>query len=99
MSTLNTIGFIGVGVMGEPICRHLATKSGARVIATDRDNAPLERLAQHNVSAVSAGNHRRAGGHHFHVAALGRDCPKRRHGQWRRTEGFARLVPSWTTDC
>nr|WP_255414708.1 NAD(P)-dependent oxidoreductase [Candidimonas sp. SYP-B2681] len=53
MSTFNTIGFIGVGVMGEPICRHLATKSGARVIAHDRDNAPLQRLAEHNVTAVS----------------------------------------------
>ncbi len=49
MSTVNTIGFIGVGVMGEPICRHLATKSGARVMAYDRDNAPLERLAEHGV--------------------------------------------------
>lgn len=53
MSTLSTIGFIGVGVMGEPICRHLATKSGVRVIAADRDGTPLQRLAQHKVTAVS----------------------------------------------
>ncbi len=53
MSTLNTIGFIGVGVMGEPICRHLSTKTGLRVIAHDRDPQPLQRLAAHGVSAVS----------------------------------------------
>ncbi|HZY12525.1 MAG TPA: NAD(P)-dependent oxidoreductase [Beijerinckiaceae bacterium] len=38
------IGFIGVGVMGEPMCRNLAAKSGRPVIAFDRDPAPLERL-------------------------------------------------------
>lgn len=52
MSTLKTIGFIGVGVMGEPICRHLSTKSGLRVIAHDQDAQPLQRLAQHGVVAV-----------------------------------------------
>ncbi|MBV9066755.1 MAG: NAD(P)-dependent oxidoreductase, partial [Methylobacteriaceae bacterium] len=40
----NEIGFIGVGVMGEPMCRNLAQKSGRPVIAFDRDRAPLERL-------------------------------------------------------
>ena len=45
----NVIGFIGVGVMGEPMCRNLKLKSGARVIALDRDAAPLERLAQDGV--------------------------------------------------
>lgn len=39
-------GFIGVGVMGEPICRHLLEKSGAPVIVSDHDEAPLERLRQ-----------------------------------------------------
>ena len=48
-----TIGFIGVGVMGEPICRHIATKSGAPVIASDLHTEPLERLAAHGVRAVS----------------------------------------------
>ena len=28
------IGFIGVGTMGEPMCRNLVQKSGARVMAT-----------------------------------------------------------------
>ena len=43
------IGFIGVGVMGEPICRNLALKSGATVVALDRDPVPLRRLAEHGV--------------------------------------------------
>lgn len=53
MSTFKTIGFIGVGVMGEPICRHLAQKSGVPVLANDRDEAPLERLAQFGVRKAS----------------------------------------------
>lgn len=44
-----TIGFIGVGVMGEPICRHLATKSKLTVLAADLQKEPLERLAAHGV--------------------------------------------------
>ncbi|MES1926563.1 NAD(P)-dependent oxidoreductase [Salinisphaera sp. T31B1] len=38
------LGFIGVGVMGEPMCRHLVEKSGARVLVADNDSAPLARL-------------------------------------------------------
>ena len=38
------IGFIGVGTMGEPMCRNLAKKSGLKVLAADRDPAPLKRL-------------------------------------------------------
>src|SRR5580693_8616249 len=40
-----TIGFIGLGVMGEPICRNLVNKSGARVIAFDLAAEPLHRLS------------------------------------------------------
>jgi len=47
--TGQTIGFIGVGVMGEPMCRNLKRESGANVIALDRDPAPLQRLAQDGV--------------------------------------------------
>ncbi len=46
------IGFIGVGVMGEPICRHIATKSGAQVLASDLNAEPLARLAAHGVQTV-----------------------------------------------
>jgi 3-hydroxyisobutyrate dehydrogenase-like beta-hydroxyacid dehydrogenase len=47
------LGFIGVGVMGEPMCRHLATKSGARVLAYDPNPEPLDRLAQHGATRAS----------------------------------------------
>jgi len=43
------IGFIGLGVMGEPMCRNLAVKSGIRVIALDIDPSPLQRIAAHGV--------------------------------------------------
>jgi 3-hydroxyisobutyrate dehydrogenase len=45
MSEYKTIGFIGLGVMGEPICRNLMKKSGARVIAFDLAPEPLARLS------------------------------------------------------
>src|SRR5690242_12118321 len=47
------IGFIGLGVMGEPICRHLAAKSGETVHAFDLRREPLERLAPHGVKALA----------------------------------------------
>ncbi len=39
------IGFIGTGVMGEPMCRNLARKHHGPVTAYDLDPTPLERLA------------------------------------------------------
>lgn len=48
------LGFIGLGVMGEPICRNLAQKSGATVRAFDIDSAPLERLAPHGVQPAAS---------------------------------------------
>lgn len=47
--TAEKIGFIGLGVMGEPMCRHLATRSRRPVAAFDRDAEPLKRLAEHGV--------------------------------------------------
>ena len=47
------LGFIGVGTMGEPMCRNLAKKSGLQVLAADRDQAPLQRLAADGVKAAS----------------------------------------------
>jgi 3-hydroxyisobutyrate dehydrogenase-like beta-hydroxyacid dehydrogenase len=41
-----TIGFIGLGVMGEPMCRHLVTKSGAPVVIFDLAPEPVGRLAE-----------------------------------------------------
>jgi 3-hydroxyisobutyrate dehydrogenase-like beta-hydroxyacid dehydrogenase len=42
--TYKSIGFIGLGVMGEPICRNLVRKSGAVVTAFDLAAEPLQRL-------------------------------------------------------
>lgn len=57
MTTTETIGFIGLGVMGEPICRNLRLKSGLPVVAYDRVAAPLERLRVEGVTAAdSAGS-------------------------------------------
>jgi 3-hydroxyisobutyrate dehydrogenase-like beta-hydroxyacid dehydrogenase len=53
MSTIRSIGFIGVGVMGEPMCRHLANRSGAAVSACDRDPDPLRRLGEHGVRTAT----------------------------------------------
>ena len=44
MSDHKTVGFIGLGVMGEPICRNLVKKSGKRVMAFDLAPEPLARL-------------------------------------------------------
>ena len=44
MLEYKAIGFIGLGVMGEPICRNLVKKSGKRVIAFDLSREPLARL-------------------------------------------------------
>ena len=45
------LGFVGVGVMGEPMCRNLAQKSGEQMCAFDIDDAPLERLGELGVYA------------------------------------------------
>ena len=52
-SAMGKIGFIGVGTMGEPMCRNLARKSNLTVLAADRDSAPLQRLAADGVKAAS----------------------------------------------
>src|SRR5690348_4279632 len=44
MATFETIGFIGLGVMGEPICRNLLKKSGTPVVAFDLAKEPLQRI-------------------------------------------------------
>lgn len=54
MSLYNTIGFIGLGVMGEPICCNLTNKSGADVIAFDLLPEPLAGLRKQG--AVIAGS-------------------------------------------
>jgi len=55
MNAAGAIGCIGLGVMGEPICRNLAQKSGRRVLGCDLRREPLERLAAHGVRAATVG--------------------------------------------
>lgn len=49
---ISTIGFIGLGVMGEPMCGHLARRSGIPVLAYDLRAEPLQRLAAQGVKAA-----------------------------------------------
>ncbi len=46
------IGFIGLGVMGEPMCRNLARKIGRPVMAFDVKPEPLQRLRDVGVAAA-----------------------------------------------
>lgn len=61
MSGFQRAGFIGLGVMGEPICRNLAQKGGLPVMGCDTQQAPLQRLAAHGVAAAD-------------IAAIMADC-------------------------
>src|SRR6266540_6635204 len=45
MKPIETLGFIGLGVMGEPMCANLLKKSGRTVYGTDMRRGPVERLA------------------------------------------------------
>src|ERR1700757_3643533 len=49
-----SIGFIGPGVMGEPICRNLVKKSGAAVIVFDLAPEPLARLHAEGASVAGS---------------------------------------------
>lgn len=52
MSTSLTLGFIGLGVMGGPMCRNMAKKHAGRVLAFDLDPAAMAAVAE--AGAVSA---------------------------------------------
>ena len=54
MSDGQTIGFIGLGVMGEPMCGNLLAKSGAAIVAYDISPAPMERLRAAGAAAGSS---------------------------------------------
>jgi len=54
MTTEKTLGFIGLGVMGEPMCRHLITKSGSPVVIFDLMPEPVGRLV--SIGARAAGS-------------------------------------------
>ena len=53
MTAMN-IGFIGLGVMGEPMCRNLARKCGLPVTAFDLNPEPLARAAEDGVQTAAS---------------------------------------------
>lgn len=54
MAAIKTLGFIGLGVMGEPMCENLARKSQRPVFATDLRRMPLKGLEAAGVSACGS---------------------------------------------
>lgn len=52
--TSSRIGFIGLGVMGEPICRNMLTKSAADFRVFDLAAAPVERLVAKGARAAGS---------------------------------------------
>jgi 3-hydroxyisobutyrate dehydrogenase-like beta-hydroxyacid dehydrogenase len=54
MTLPRSIGFIGLGVMGEPICRNLVRKSGARLVAFDLAGEPLTRIKADGAEAADS---------------------------------------------
>lgn len=52
--TRSAIGFIGLGVMGEPMCRNLARKTGVAVFGFDRAEEPLQRLEADGVKRAAS---------------------------------------------
>lgn len=54
MASTTVLGFVGLGVMGEPMCKNLAAKSGARVVAFDTRSAPLDALAPLGVERAAS---------------------------------------------
>jgi 3-hydroxyisobutyrate dehydrogenase-like beta-hydroxyacid dehydrogenase len=48
------LGFIGLGVMGEPICRNLVRKSSRPVTAFDLAAEPLERIAEEGAAVATS---------------------------------------------
>jgi 3-hydroxyisobutyrate dehydrogenase-like beta-hydroxyacid dehydrogenase len=55
-NSFKSIGFIGLGVMGEPMCRNLRQKTGLPTLSFDREQAPLQRLASQGVGAAASVN-------------------------------------------
>src|ERR1700757_2280443 len=60
LGPIATLGFIGLGVMGEPMCGHLARRSGRPVLAHDLRLEPLERLAEYGVKPAQPADIARA---------------------------------------
>ena len=54
MAQAHAIGFIGLGVMGEPICRNLLKRSGRPIVAFDLAAEPLKRLKAEGATVAAS---------------------------------------------
>ena len=54
MNALSTLGFIGLGVMGFPVCRNIMQKSGLRMLVHELRAEPRDRIVALGAVAVSA---------------------------------------------
>lgn len=54
VSAFQHIGFIGLGVMGEPICRNLLTKSNIRTTVLDANPEPVMRLVEQGAQRATS---------------------------------------------
>ena len=54
MKPIQSLGFIGLGVMGEPMCRNLVTKTKLPVHGADLKREPVERLAAQGLKACAS---------------------------------------------
>ena len=54
MKPISTLGFIGLGVMGEPMCLNLVTKTSLPVHGIDLKPDPVERLAAKGLKACAS---------------------------------------------
>jgi len=51
---IKTVAFVGLGVMGEAMCRNLARKGSWRVVGYDTRREPLERLKADSVTSATS---------------------------------------------
>lgn len=49
---IKTVGYVGLGIMGEAMCRNLARKGRWKVLGFDTRHEPLERLAADGIGAA-----------------------------------------------
>lgn len=51
---MDKLGFIGIGTMGEPMCKNIIEKSGKETIVYDVSPAQIEKMKEHGAQAASS---------------------------------------------
>jgi 3-hydroxyisobutyrate dehydrogenase-like beta-hydroxyacid dehydrogenase len=54
VATIETIGFVGLGVMGGPMCRNVASKHAGKVLMLDREPSTMAALSDTKAQAASS---------------------------------------------